>query len=205
MLFKIIHGKDIFELNPDLKLIPEFADLLPMQMTTVALFADYESPFRTKPEKERREIAAKAGGYPLETDGKRLNKNGREFVDGKRTTLERAIEKYKEIQYDETRAILGAYDKQIQEILELMTMDKTELFEKDPKLAMDLAEKAGKLSKLLPEIKESKKKIQELMNAKDNAPELGNYVTADSLPESEEGLSMVDQMASEFDKMRQQK
>ena len=200
MLFKIVAGKDIFELNPELKLIPEFADLLPMQMTTVALFADYESPFRTKPERERREIAAKAGGYPLESDGKRLNKNAREFVDGKRVTLEAAIEKYREIQYDETRAILGAYDKQIQEILELMVMDKKDLFEKDPKLAMDLAEKAGKLSKLLPEIKESKKKIQELMNMKDNEPELGNHVIVSDLPEDNQGLSLVDSI--DFDKMR---
>lgn len=205
MLTKIVHGKDVFELNDWLKAFPEFMNLLPMQMTAVALFADYDSPLRTKPDKERRELAAKIGGYPLEADGKRLNKNAREFVDGKRVTLEAAIEKYKEIQYDETKDILEAYNKQIQEIIALMIMDKTELVKDDPKLAMDLAEKAGKLSKLLPEIKESKNKIQELMNVKEQPPELGVYVTADSLPESQEGLSMVDQMASEFDKIRQQK
>jgi len=200
MLFKIIAGKDIFELNEGLKAIDEFANLLPMQMKAVALYADYDSPLRSLPDRERREQAAKLGGYPLESDGKRLNKNAREFVDGKKPTLEAAIAKYNEIQYDETKAILSAYDKQIQEILELMVLDKKEKFEKDPKLAMDLAEKAGKLSKLLPEIKESKKKIQDMMNIKDNKPEIVGFVTPEDVPEENTGLSLVDLM--DFDKMK---
>jgi len=66
MLFKIKDGVDIFEMNDGLQAIPEFIKLSSMQMKTVALYADYDSPLRTKPDKEKRELAAKLGGYAME-------------------------------------------------------------------------------------------------------------------------------------------
>jgi len=192
MLFKVIEGKDIFELNEELRAIKEF-DLTSMQMTFVALYSDYESPIRTLPDKARREQACKIAGYPMEGD--RLARNARDIVAGTVKSIEAGIEKYKELQYDENKALLDAYNQQIQEIMELMTMDKTKLAKDDPKLAMDLSEKATKLSVRLPEIKKAKKKLQELINAGNNEPELKSYITPESLPqEDNQQLSMIDQV-----------
>ncbi len=191
MLFKIIAGKDIFDLNPGLKAFEEFNVIDNQQMTAVALFADYDSPLRTKPEKERRELAAKIAGYPME--GKRLNKNGRTFVAGETPRLEKAIEKYREIQFDEQKALLEAYDQQIQGIIKLMTMDKMEAAKDNPKLAMDLEEKAAKLSTQLPDIKEAKKKIQDLMNIdRENKPEIDTYTSSDLPIDGDNDLSTID-------------
>jgi NADH dehydrogenase/NADH:ubiquinone oxidoreductase subunit G len=198
MLFKIKQNADFFELNPSALEIKDIGERTSMQMVCVALYADYESPFRTKPDKERRELAAKTAGYPLEPDGKRLAKNGRDFVAGAVPSMERAIEKYREIQYDENKAILEAYDVQIQEIIALMTYDKSELLEKNPKLAMELAEKAAKLSKELPLIKEAKIKIQDMLKmSRDNAPEIKTNTALD-LPEDDGDtpLSTIDKIMS---------
>jgi|GEM_PF-5231910 len=192
MLFKVIEGKDIFELNEELRAIKEF-DLTSMQMTFVALYSDYESPIRTLPDKARREQACKIAGYPMEGD--RLARNARDIVAGTVKSIEAGIEKYKELQYDENKALLDAYNQQIQEIMELMTMDKTKLAKDDPKLAMDLSEKATKLSVRLPEIKKAKRELQELINAGNNEPELKSYITPESLPqEDNQQLSMIDQV-----------
>jgi hypothetical protein len=194
MLFKIKDGVDIFELNPELKFFPEFAKLSSMQMTTVALYADYDGPLRTKPEKDRRELAAKLGGYAMESDNKRLAVNGRNFVSGETKSMEEAINKHREIQHDETKVMIYAYDQQIHETIQLMTMDKMEAAKNDHKLAFELAEKAAKLSVKLPEIKKAKKEIQDLMNLKDNSPELTNYISSESLPEENGVLSTIDQV-----------
>jgi small-conductance mechanosensitive channel len=199
MQFKIKDGVDIFELNPWLQAFPEFTKLEGFQMKTVALYADYESPLRTKPDKERRELAAKIGGYGMESDNKRLNKNGRSFVAGETKSLEEAIAVYREIQYDETQDIFDAYNQQIQEIIQLMKTAKIKETEsKDVdlealELALDLSEKASKLSVKLPAIKKAKKEIQELMNIKDNEPELKGYVTPSDIPQDDKNtLSALD-------------
>lgn len=199
MQFKIKDGVDIFELNPWLQAFPEFTKLEGFQMKTVALYADYDSPLRTKPDKERRELAAKIGGYGMEADNKRLNKNGRSFVAGETKSLEEAIAKYREIQYDETQDIFDAYNQQIQEIIQLMKTAKMKESESknvnldDLKLAMELAEKATKLSVKLPEIKKAKKEIQDLMNVKDKEPELQGYVTPSDIPQDDKNtLSELD-------------
>lgn len=194
MLVKIKDGVDIFELNPGLQAIPSFTKISSMQMKTVSLYADYDSPLRTKPDKEKRELAAKLGGYAMESDNKRLGVNGRNFVSGETKSMEEAIIAYREMQYDETQDMLDAYDQQIQETIHLMKMDKLEASKNDHKLAFELAEKAAKLSVKLPEIKEAKKKIQDLMNLKDNSPELNNYVSSEILTEENGILSTIDQV-----------
>ncbi len=199
MLFKVKTGIDIFELNPELLLIEEFSKLDNRQMTTVALYADYESPFKTKNDSEKRELAAKTAGYELEPDGKRLDKNGRNFIYGKTVTLERAVSKYREIQYDENKAILEAYDQQIQDIIALMTYDKSALLESNPKLAVEFAEKAAKLSQQLPLIKEAKIKIQQILNmSRDNAPDIKTNTALDLPEEDDNGdtLSTIDKVMS---------
>jgi hypothetical protein len=204
MLFKVHYEKDFHELNPEASAIPEFANLTSRQMMAVALIADYESPFRTLPEKERREKAAKAAGYNLEKDGKRLDINGRNVVDKKVATIEQAINAYRDMQYNEQRAMLEAIDAQIQETMEIMKMPKTEVVKKtinkgesvikEYYTPIELAEKAMKLGKGLAELKETKQKLEESVR-RDKDVTL-NIATSDTIAEvlddSEQPLSTLD-------------
>lgn len=199
MLFKVKANCDFFELNPEASAIDEFVKCTSRQMDAVALYADYESPFKTKPDRDRRELAAKTAGYPLESDGKRLDKNGRSFVDGGVASMEKAIVKYRDIQYDENKSILEAYDKLIQKAIFLMTYTPKDTdLEKNPKLILDIAEKAAKLANALPSIKEAKMKIQDMLNmSRDNAPEIKTNTALD-LPDDDSGdtLSTIDKIMS---------
>jgi hypothetical protein len=80
MLYKIIHDKDTFELNPEIKAIAEFADLTDRQFRFVALVADRRTPLRTLPDKQRREKATMICGYGME--GNRPDKNARTLIAG---------------------------------------------------------------------------------------------------------------------------
>lgn len=128
MLFKLIYGKDgpkdFFELNPGAKAIPEFAERTSQQMWFVCLVADHDhdSPLRTLPEDRRRYHAALTAGYQMEAT--RPDKNTRNLLAGKVATVEKAIAKHREIQYDEDKESLEAITRQIQEARALMAMDK---------------------------------------------------------------------------------
>ncbi len=169
MLFKVHYAKDFHELNPEASAIEEFARLTSRQMMAVALIADYQSPFRTLPEKQRRYEAAKAAGYPLEKEGKRLDSNGRSVVDRRTPNVEVAIAKYREIQYNEQQAMLEALDAQIQEAMDIMKMDKNEVLKKrytkgetvteEYYTPIELAKTAMMLGKGLPELRKAKMDI----------------------------------------------
>jgi len=204
MLFKLHHDKSPFILNEGLKAIKEFVCLTDRQFTAVSLFADYESPLRTLPEQARREQAAIVAGWPME--GKRLDKNGRNFVDGKVRNIETAIRKYKEIQFDEDRETLAGIDRQIHEIRETAKEDKQKASTRrvvtkdgkivdveDNKLKYDLIEKAAKLTATLPSLYETKQKLQELLKLKDDTPTLTTFTSTDlDGEESSEELSTLD-------------
>jgi hypothetical protein len=195
MLFKVSHDKDIFELNPEMQAIVEFAKLTPRQMQAVALIADYNSPFRSLPEKARREKACETAGYKSEVTG-RLDRNGRAVVLGEVASMERAIKKYREIQYDERKAMLEAVDAQIQEALSLMTMDKREackvkktISRKDGSStteeyidsveAMKLAEAAVKLGSRLKDLKETKDALMSDISKNETKVDTITYTSAD--------------------------
>lgn len=163
MLVRVIHGQDIFELNPQLRAVQEFNALdSSRQMSFVALVADYETPWKHKHGKERREAVAKEIGYPLEKDGKRLDKNGREIVSGKLPKVEAAILKYRELCFHEDKEMEDAFSKQIQNITRLMNVEIS-VDEKDLGVSMDMVEKSSKLAKLLPEMKKSKNEVMKLI------------------------------------------
>lgn len=191
MLFKLNPDKSPFVLNDGLQLIKEFRVLSDRQFTVVALVADYQSPLRTLPDKERRTQAAKIVDWPFE--GKRLDKNGRDFVDGKVKSIEAAIRKYREIQYDEDKETLAGVDNQIHQIRKSLQEDKEKaatVTGKDGKDYMDaelrdkLLEKSAKLSSQLPDLYETKIRLLDLLKLKDEnniqtfVPEM---VTADDL------------------------
>lgn len=126
MTYKLIQGQDPFELNPGLRAVKEYDILEPRQMFFVLLVCDTarDSPIKTLSGKARRESAAKIAGYHLEADGKRLDKNGRDTVAGKKVTVEAAIEKFKELHYNTVQHSIEALRKQIAEIQDFLESDK---------------------------------------------------------------------------------
>ena len=209
MLFKLHYEKSPFELNDGLKAIREFASLSDRQFTAVALYADYASPLRKLPEQQRREQAAIIAGWPME--GRRLDKNGRNFVLGKVKSIETAISKYKEIQYDKDRETLAGIDRQIHEIMEIVKEDKIKAATKvttskdgnvteniDHELRYKLVEAATKMAKTLPDLYRSRKEMMDLIGDKENVPELSTFTSSDVMvgeeeEESDQNLSTVDQ------------
>jgi hypothetical protein len=190
MLVKVIHGQDIFEINPQLRGVQEFNALdSSRQMSFVALVADYETPFKHKHGKERREAVAKEVGYPLEKDGKRLDKNGRDLVSGKLPKVEAAIVKYRELCFDEDKDMREAYSIQIQTITGLMRLEFS-IKEEDIEKSLELAEKAAKLSKQLPEIKRAKNELESLIYNESETPE---EAQAKEIEESGEHLNAIEQ------------
>ena len=66
MLFKVIAGKDVFDMNPELRAISEFEALTNKQMLYVILACDYKSPFRKLATHDRKVRAAQEAGYRME-------------------------------------------------------------------------------------------------------------------------------------------
>lgn len=173
MLYKIRHNHDIFEDNPGLRAVEQYAKLTDKQMKFVLIFCDpsRDNPVKTLSGRERRERAAIIAGYPLESDGKRLAKNARELVYGKVSNVEEAIEEFKRNHYNERHHNREALKKQIREIREFLESDKRvpliekgkvildskgeEIFitdQKGLKLAVELGVKLPELERALEEL-----------------------------------------------------
>lgn len=163
MLFKVSSKTDIFKLNPELSSIPEFEKLTPRQMTYVVLATDYKSPFRKLTAEDRRTKAALTAGYKYEKDGKSLDMNARNLINGKTGSVEAAIKKYKSLQKDEDYETLLSVSNLIKQVRDLNNRDNMSVTE---------LEKAVKLSLSLDKLVETKKKIEELLDMReDEAPE----------------------------------
>lgn len=190
MLFRVMSdmatgGKDFFVENPGAEAIEEFNRCTSRQMFFVCLVADRDpdSPLRTQPELRRRTMAAEIAGWPLE-DGKRLDKNGRNLVAGKVESVEAAIAKYRELQYDENEDMLMAVDAQIQEAIYMMKANKeelctvvtkrtnkakdgdssvTETTSLDGKMLIQMIKDSMKLGAGLAELKETREKLASML------------------------------------------
>ncbi len=219
MLYKINSEQDIFELNPGLRAIKEYNALTPRQMLFVCLVSDvdFDNPLRSLPEMERREKAAKVAGYPTDTDGKRLDKNGRNLVHGKVESVEAAIAEYRNLQFDEDKANLQAIENQIEEIRWMMNLKKEDAAKitktkknKETKeeetttyvdydLAFNLAEKSAKLGASLAKLVETKKELKAKVQAKEPIKfEVSTYTAGDIAQqyqeeETDSSLSTIDQ------------
>lgn len=187
MQYKIVQGKSVKELNPELDAIPEFQKLTDRQMTFVIFIADRRSPLRTLPDKARREKATQLSGWGME--GTRPDKNAREVIAGKVESIEKAIAKYRELQWDEDQDTLDTVNAQIQEIKDYMKSDKTKA--KDYGKALEVASKLGEK---LPSLIEAKQKLESILQvSQEQKPEITTYSSLD-LPEAEgdENLSTID-------------
>lgn len=159
MLFKIQKGKDVFELNPQLKAIEEFSDLTERQMSYVILAFDYGTPFRKLEWQERKKQAALEAGYKLEKGGKRLDVNGRNTVEGKVAAIEKAKKKYETLQKDEDYESLLGLSKLIADIRELNNK---------PQKTVQELEKAVKFSLQIPALMKAKKELEELLDRRED-------------------------------------
>lgn len=148
----------VFEDNPELKAIPEFTNLTERQMKYVMLVDFHGSPLRLMKPEERKFRAALIAGYKLEKDGKRLDVNGRNLIEGKVATIELARRILNEIQHDSERELMEALNTQIEEMV---------YFFKKPNKSMQELDKAVTLMTKLPTILETKKKILEILNFRD--------------------------------------
>lgn len=160
MMYKVQAGKDVFELNPELKAVAEFEPLTERQMKYVILATDYRSPFRKLSPAEKKTRAAAEAGYKWEKDGKRLDMNGRNILQGKNDAVEKAIKKYKILQKDEDYESLLALSKLIGDIRQLNNQsDKT----------VGELEKAVNMSLKLPALMKAKKELEDIMEIREDA------------------------------------
>lgn len=198
MLYKIRDQVPVTEDNPEILAIPEFAKLTDRQLRFVCLVADRRSPLRTLPERDRREKVARLCGWPME--GNRLDKNGREVCAGRVESIERAIERYKEYQYDDNVENLDAINKQIQEIRDYLQSDKEEYLISNGKIVLDkegnevktldpkTLKLASDLGEKLPGLIEAKLKLESILQIKtEETPEITTYTSADLPDEYFEG------------------
>lgn len=162
MLFRVEASKDTFELNPSLKAIPEFERLTERQMTYVILVTDYKSPLRKLTPEERKEQAALIAGYKMDKEGKRLDTNARNLVQGKIKSVEEAVDRYKLLQKDEDYETLLALNTLIAQIRELNSKPDKNFQE----LAAAVNINVQKLDKLM----ETKKRIEELLDMREDEP-----------------------------------
>lgn len=159
MLFKVQKGKDVFELNPELRAIDEFSNLTSRQMEYVILAFDYKTPFKKQEWQERKKQAALEAGYKLEKGGKRLDINGRNTIEGKVVAVEKARQRYSTMQKDEDYESLLGMSKLIADIRELNNK---------PQKTVQELEKAVKFSLQLPALMKAKKELEEILDRRED-------------------------------------
>jgi len=199
MLFRLKHGVDPFELNPGARAVKEFDELTPKQFMFVCLVADvdHDNPLHTLPEIDKRTKAAAIAGYGLE-DAKRPDKNARNMIGGKIASVETAITKYRELQFDPDKAQHQALRKQINEIRFFLESDKDALAKKDPKQYLSMLTTAAKLAQELPSLMEAEKALDKMLKAKLPASiDVKTYTAADLTDEDlgdegEDSLNLID-------------
>mgnify|MGYP000219770075 CR=1 FL=1 len=184
MLFRVEHGKSPFELNPELRAIEKFHDLTERQMNYVILSSDFKTPYRKQAIEQLKYNAAVTAGYKLEKDGKRLDMTGRNVVAGKDGKVEAARKYYKEaLDKDEDYSTLLSLSNLIGQIREFNNLPHKS--PTDLKTAVDL--NIGKLDKLM----ETKKKLEEILDQREDAPVAELIATTEDETVDEGALSIL--------------
>jgi len=183
MLFKVETGKDVFVLNPELKAIPEFVALTPKQMMFIILSVDYKSPLRKMATNDRKRNAAMMAGYKIDSSGY-PDKTMRAMMNNTVQAVAVAIKKYNELQRDEDYETLLSVSKLIADIRDFNAKkDKT-----PSEIEKAVAITTGKLDKLI----ETKKKIEQLIDMREDASVVGMEEQEGIVSEGE--LSLLDQL-----------
>lgn len=178
--------KPVLEDNPELATIPELAKLTDKQLRYIFFVDWYKSPYRFLPIEDRKYKAVLRAGYKLESDGKRLDMNARNMVDGKVQNVEIGRAAFKGLQYDIEREVKETLDLQIGEILRFM---------RSPGKSVAELDKVVKWTSNLGSILENRKKIIEILNLRDGESVLDVEEVED---ESLDSLSILEQFNEEL-------
>lgn len=157
MIFTVT-DKDFFKENPWAKGVKEFNSLSSMEMKYIALVYDIQSPLvrGRLPLNERKLKAIDIAGFEPTPKG-RPSKQVSDLMEVRTTEIAKAINKYKEIQFDEDLDTLEAYSDQLQEFKELLRKKGKEDKELD---------RALKIMKEYPGLVDLKKTLAEKLSIK---------------------------------------
>jgi hypothetical protein len=155
MLFKVTTN-DIREDNDNIDAVPEFVPCSSRELKYIFLTYDYDTPLKQLEYDKRRERAAEMAGYKMETGkAKRLDKTGRNLLNGKYPHVEAAIERFKGIRRDIDREVLESYNMQLEQFIEKAASPKKD--NKDWDIAI-------KINKELPKLLSQRKEIMDTLN-----------------------------------------
>lgn len=144
MLFNIKASEPVRETCPDIDSIPEFEGITDRQIRYVILVYDYDSPYRQQPLDERKVRVAKDVGYSYNPDTSKITeREGKNIINNDIPDVVRAIKKYRELQYDEERDLLMAYDEQLLQFKEFFR--KKGKTEDEIKLALAITKQYNEL------------------------------------------------------------
>lgn len=150
----------VFEDNPEFAAIPEFERLTERQMRYVMLVDFHGSPLRLMAPADRKLRAAIMAGYKNVKGSNQPDVNTQNLLNGKVGSIEAARKVMNAIQYDNERELMGALNFQIDEMIKF--------FKKGDKTAQEL-DKAVQMMTKLPAILETKKRILEILNFRDQS------------------------------------
>lgn len=180
MIFKVVHGKKIREVNDSVDAVPEFSVCNDKTMKYVVLMYDYHSPYARLPFDQRKQQVLIAIDY---TEKESI----RSFFHRNKTKLKNATEKYREIQYDEDMESLIAMKAQMDEWREqLKKKNKTDREE----------DRAIKVFDKMPSHAKRIKELEELVGYRERfeSEEEGTPKTA--LEQYMEAKKMKDELSS---------
>jgi hypothetical protein len=164
MMYKIKPNEDVVVTNPELASIPEFADLADKKLRYVIFLTDYQSPLRNFPEPEKKRLAAiQAGFAPQDTHQKTLQPKVREMINGSHEDVNKAIAKYKELQYNEDRELMKTLQKQMNNIKKMVDAGSDDPGE---------MKKINDLLLTLADLREQQRKIAITAGLEETLPEL---------------------------------
>lgn len=179
MLFKVTK-RDIREDNSNIDAIPEFEVCTSRELKYVFLVYDYDTPLYQLGMEERKMRAAEMAGYHVEGGGKRLDKTGRNLLNGKYPHVEAAVKRFKQIRRDLDREVLESYDTQLEQFIQKAAEPKTD--NRDWDLAL-------KINKELPKLLEQRRALLDLLNLRGEFKEEEENTAEDKLQ-----LSTLDQV-----------
>jgi hypothetical protein len=180
MIFKVVHGKKIREVNDSIDAVPEFADCNDKVMKYVVLMFDYHSPYARLPFDQRKNQVLIAIDYTEKESIK-------SFFHRNKTKIQKASDKYIDIQYDDNMESLIAMKAQMSSWRELLKKDNKTDREDD---------RAVKIFKDMPSHTKKIKELEEIVGYRErfDAEEEGNPKTA--LEQYMEAKKMKDELSS---------
>ena len=151
MIIKIEKEIPIKESNPEISNFTKLSVCSDRELRWIFFVYDYDSPLRKLPNDLKKEKAADLAGFLREKGSARLDKNARNTLSGKIQHVNDAIDEFMELQYDQEKDLILAYDTQLADARDLMK--KKDKSDKDWAILV-------KLNKELPGMMKTKKDLE---------------------------------------------